>query len=837
MNKNHVVTHLSSSLLRSWLLAGIALGTSETRADDRFNVQALEIEHPGAPVDISQFSRAGGQTPGVYRVDVLVNNVPKGRQDVTFIALRDLTLSPLFTPAQWQNLGLRTRSIPALRDWPVQKPVEDFTPLMPGVVSQFDFSRQKLLITIPQGLLDTLARGAVSPELWDEGTPALLLNYNLSGARTWQNSGGSDQSQFLSLRSGANWGGWRLRNYSTWRYSRNIDGQSQQDWDSAYSFLQRDVPVLKGQFIAGESTTPADIFDSFTFRGVQLSSDDNMLPDSLRSFAPVIRGIARSNAQVTIKQNGMVIYQTYVPPGAFSIDDLYPTSASGDLEITVRESNGEERHFTQTFSAIPIMQREGRLKYALTLGKYRTYQSGGDEPEFLQGSLIYGLGYGVTLFGGSQLAQNYKAANAGIGSMVGDWGSLSFDTTLANSELTDNHTERGQAYRLQYAKSVTATGSTLSLAGIRFAGDFYHFSDASNWREDESNGNYYGQPREQYRLNLTQMINNGQWGSLSLSWYQQNYRQSQINQRSLGISYNVNIASIDYALSVSDNRTYGTESDKQIAFNVSIPLGRWLSNAWATANVNSASHGRTLYQTGINGMLLEDNNLSYAVSEGYGTHGQGNSGSASLNYLGSAAQLSGGYNYNQDTHQVNYGWQGAIVGHPFGVTFAQPLASDLSAIAIVRAPGAAGVKLQNNTGVYTDWRGYAVVNYLSPYKRTRVALDTTSLDENVDIDDNILSVVPTAGAVVMASFTTRAGSRLLLNLTYNGQPVPFGAEAFVAGDERNRAIVGDQGQVYLSGLSDQGALRVTWQGGQCEAPFILSGAQKAAVSQASSVCR
>jgi outer membrane usher protein len=147
------------------------------------------------------------------------------------------------------------------------------------------------------------------------------------------------------------------------------------------------------------------------------------------------------------------------------------------------------------------------------------------------------------------------------------------------------------------------------------------------------------------------------------------------------------------------------------------------------------------------------------------------------------------------------------------------------------------VKLQNNTGVYTDWRGYAVVNYLSPYKRTRVALDTTSLDENVDIDDNILSVVPTAGAVVMASFTTRAGSRLLLNLTYNGQPVPFGAEAFVVGDERNRAIVGDQGQVYLSGLSDQGAVRVTWQGGQCEAPFTLSGAQKAAVSQASSVCR
>lgn len=837
MKKNHVVTPRSYFALRSWLLVSCALGIAEACADDRFNVQALEIEHPGGPVDVSQFSRAGGQTPGVYRVDVLVNNALKGRQDVTFIAMKDKTLSPLFTPAEWQTLGLRTGSIPALRDWPAQKPVEDFATLMPGVVGHFDFSHQKLLITIPQELLDTLARGAVSPELWDEGAPALLLNYNLSGARTWQNAGGSDQNQFLSLRSGANWGGWRLRNYSTWRYSRNIDGQSQQDWDSAYSFLQRDVPVIKGQFIAGESTTPADIFDSFTFRGVQVFSDDNMLPDSLRGYAPVIRGIARSNAQVTIKQSGIVIYQTYVPPGAFSINDLYPTSASGDLDITVRESNGEERHFIQAFSAIPIMQREGRLKYALTLGKYRAYQYGGDEPGFVQGSLIYGLGYGVTLFGGSQVAENYHAANAGMGSMIGDLGSVSLDTTFADSELTGNHTARGQAFRLQYAKSVAATGSTLSLAGIRYRGDFYHFGEAGNRPQDDSNNLYYGAPQEQYRLNLTQSLNGGMWGSLSLSYYQQKYRQSQFNQRSLGLSYNVNIASIDYALSVTDNRSYGMESDKQIAFNVSIPLGRWLPNARATFNVNSADHGRTLYQAGVNGMLLEDNNLSYAVSEGYGTDGQGNSGSASLNYLGSAAQLSGGYNYNQDTHQINYGWQGAIVAHPFGVTFSQPLVSDVSAIAIVRAPGAAGVKLQNNTGVYTDWRGYAVVNYLSPYKRTRVALDTTSLDENIDIDDNVLSVVPTSGAVVMASFTTRAGNRLLLTLTYNGRPVPFGAEAFAVGDERNRVIVGEKGQVYLSGLPEQGRIRVIWRGGQCDAPFAFSGAEKAAVSQASSVCR
>ncbi len=47
------------------------------------------------------------------------------------------------------------------------------------------------------------------------------------------------------------------------------------------------------------------------------------LPDSLKGFAPVVRGIAKSNAQITIKQNGYAIYQTYVSPGAFEISDTF----------------------------------------------------------------------------------------------------------------------------------------------------------------------------------------------------------------------------------------------------------------------------------------------------------------------------------------------------------------------------------------------------------------------------------------------------------------------------------------------------------------------------------
>lgn len=81
----------------------------------------------------------------------------------------------------------------------------------------------------------------------------------------------------------------------------------------------------------GDGNTGSDIFDGVGFRGVRLYSSDNMYPDSQQGFAPTVRGIARTAAQLTIRQNGFIIYQSYVSPGAFEITDLHPTSSNGDL--------------------------------------------------------------------------------------------------------------------------------------------------------------------------------------------------------------------------------------------------------------------------------------------------------------------------------------------------------------------------------------------------------------------------------------------------------------------------------------------------------------------------
>ncbi|MDI5624151.1 fimbria/pilus outer membrane usher protein, partial [Salmonella enterica subsp. enterica serovar Kentucky] len=104
---------------------------------------------------------------------------------------------------------------------------------------------------------------------------------------------------------------------------RAKNGGSNLDFQNRY--VQRDITALRSQLIMGEAYTTGETFDSVNIRGARLYSDSRMLPSSQASYAPIIRGVANSNARVTITQGGYKIYETTVPPGAFIIDDLSPS--------------------------------------------------------------------------------------------------------------------------------------------------------------------------------------------------------------------------------------------------------------------------------------------------------------------------------------------------------------------------------------------------------------------------------------------------------------------------------------------------------------------------------
>ncbi|HBU8668992.1 TPA: fimbrial biogenesis outer membrane usher protein, partial [Klebsiella oxytoca] len=333
----------------------------------------------------------------------------------------------------------------------------------------------------PQAFMGNRARGYIPPELWDHGINAGLLNYNFTGNNVHNDIGGSSNYAYLNLQSGLNLGAWRLRDNTTWSYSSSgSSSTSENKWQHVNTWLERDITALRSRLTLGDSYTNGDVFDGINFRGAQLASDDNMLPDSQKGFAPVIHGIARGTAQVSVKQNGYEIYQSTVPPGPFTINDLYSAGNGGDLQVTIKEADGSSQVFTVPYSSVPVLQREGHTRYAVTAGEYRSGSNQQEKPKFFQGTLLHGLPAGWTLYGGTQLADRYRAFNLGVGKNMGELGALSLDITQANATLPDDSEHQGQSVRFLYNKSLTDTGTNIQLVGYRYSTrGYFSFADTT----------------------------------------------------------------------------------------------------------------------------------------------------------------------------------------------------------------------------------------------------------------------------------------------------------------------------------------------------------------------
>ncbi len=103
-----------------------------------------------------------------------------------------------------------------------------------------------------------------------------------------------------------------------------------------------------------------------------------MLPESLRRYAPQVRGTAATAARAVISQNGRKIREGECRPGPFVIDDLYDSAcARSDLDVQVFEADGGVSSFSVPFASVPESMRPGLSRSASPWAR-RQYGDGDD---------------------------------------------------------------------------------------------------------------------------------------------------------------------------------------------------------------------------------------------------------------------------------------------------------------------------------------------------------------------------------------------------------------------------------------------------------------------------
>lgn len=792
-------------------------------------------------IDLSRFENGGAASPGIWATDVFINGETVTHDNIRFIEQADRKVRPCITADLIKKLNLNYDRVPRGFSDALQEGKEcyDLSALLPGVSVAFDSSIQRLDIEIPQALMHNAARGYVSPALWDTGIPAVLLGYNAS-TYTTRSRGRDYTSSYIGLNGGINLGGWYFRHDGSYISQQGSGGKYQ----STNNYVQKDIASILGRVLAGETSTSGQLFDTLPFRGVELVSDDRMLPQSRRGYAPDIRGIARTNARVTVRQNSRVIYETTVPPGAFAIDDLYPTGYGGNLDVTVTEADGSVQTFQVPFSSVAQLLRPGAHRYDVVAGRLND-PSLSFNPTLYQATYQRGLTNSLTGYAGLQgSGAAYYSIQLGMATSTAI-GAFSVDVTQARVHLdtTDKPSNSGQSYQISYSKYLPETDSNLTIAAYRFStSGYYDYQTAMRAIDEEKRGGValsIWRPKNRLNVTMNQGLGLGR-GQVYLTGYTQDYWNNSKSDIQYQAGYSNNIGRLNYNISAGRVRNYTGRMENNFLLNISAPLGGYDQKhvPMLTASLNKSGNGRTGEQIGLSGNYGEDNQYNYGLTAANYNQGTGSSMTASGGWRTPYSHLTASYGAGKHYQNTSLGASGTVIAWQNGIV-ATPYTGDT--FAVVEAKEAKGAKVGGYPGLKIDRFGHAAIPYLTPYEMNEISIDPKGLPQEVELNNTSEKVAPHWGAVSKVTFGTRKGYPLLISATdVKGQPLPFGAVVSAAGGI-NVGNVGQMGQIYALTETTSGVLTVKWGSGatdQCRIRYqTTKDKQTSGFRKLTAVCR
>ncbi len=797
-----------------------------------FNTDILNTTD-GQDIDISRFSQAGYIMPGQYQMEIWVNDqsISPSAFQITFLeppysdSDNEKPLpQPCLTPEIVNRMGLTEASQEKVTYWNNGQ-CADFR-LLSGVEIRPNPAEEMVYINIPQAWLEYSDTSWLPPSRWDNGIPGLLFDYNINGMVNKPYKGKQSRSLSYNGTAGANFGAWRLR--ADYQGNLNYSSGSGQGTDNQFTwdrfYMYRAIPRWGVNLTMGENYISSEIFSSWRYTGASLESDERMLPPKLRGYAPQISGIADTNARVVISQQGRILYDSTVPAGPFTIQDL-DSSVRGRLDVEVIEQDGRKKTFQVDTAYVPYLTRPGQIRYKLVSGRSRNYEHTTEGPVFAAGEASWGISNKWSLYGGGIVAGDYNALAVGLGRDLNEFGTVSADVTQSVARIPGEETKQGKSWRLTYSKRFDDVNTDITLAGYRFSERNYMTMDQylnARYRND-----FTGREKELYTVTLNKNFEDWKT-SVNLQYSHQTWWDRRTSDYyTLSVNRYLDAFSFkNIALGISASRSIYQNRDNDSAFvRLSVPWGT------GTASYSgSMSNDRYTNTVGYSDTLnkgLSSYSLNAGVSSGSDQPSQSQM-SAYYNHSSPLASLSASFSAVEKAY-TSFGMSasgGATITargaalHAGGMNGGTRL--------LVDTDGVGGVPVDGGR-VYTNRWGIGVVTDVSSYYRNTTSVDLNRLPEDMEATRSVVESVLTEGAIGYREFEVLKGSRLfaVLRLADNSHP-PFGASVTNA-KGRELGMVADSGLAWLSGVNPGETLNVGWDGRtQCvvDIPARLDPAQQ-----------
>jgi outer membrane usher protein len=660
-----------------------------------------------------------------------------------------------------------------------------------GCTVSIDEGAQRALITVPPASLDTTHLSAAerrSPDI-TPASPGAFLNYQLSAQQIGgQNIGGAYAELGVFAGAGV------LTSTAVARYG-NDDNQVVR-LDTTYT---QDFPATLETLSLGDAISDGGSWgNAVRYAGVRWSRNFGLRPDLLTTPLLATSGTATVPSTVDVFVNNQLVTSSTLPPGPFVIDRLPTVSGTGDVSVVVRDALGREQVLTQSFYSSVALLAPGLSQYSFNLGKIRAnYGLESNDYGATLGEASYrrGITDAITLEGHAEyLAGDAHAAGLNAAFALGQIGVINF--TAANG-------------------GDSAGSGWLSGVGLEHRGTNTSFIASSLWAGRDFS--QVGEPldpgmRMRQRSLLQTGMGLGRFGSLSLAYVRQTYRESP-TQQTLGLTHSIRLGSVgSLNLTVTQTRTaaqFATTAQNSTSAYLIFVLPLDFRRAATLSTVGGSGPGAPANE------VVASVTQSPPVGPGSGYRF---SASTAGNYDADWRQQFSGADLEVEAAR-NQGLSGQSAYLSGAMTFLDGQLNTTRAVngsfAMVDVAGLADVPVyvENQLTTHTDAAGRALLYNLRPYEANRISITPEDLPLDTVIAASSTIMTPPYRSGVIARFPVeRVHSGTFRLVTDDGRPVPVGAVVTLKGTQFPVVL---DGMVYVTGYDHGMAADASWPGGRC----------------------
>ncbi|MDV5030447.1 fimbrial biogenesis usher protein [Escherichia coli] len=750
------------------------------------------------------FSKTPRFLPGEHSVEVIVNGKSRGIGAVRFDDEGTLCINEDFL----QFAGLMP--VPLSGGEACHDIRQDYKQ---ALVNAYP-GQEKLEIYVPEQALNSLAGDIKN---FQQGGTAGLLNYSLYSMRNEYENDNRSYS-WADLEGGFNIADWAVRS----RYMLTND-DNQYSTDSIYTYAERVFPAQRVKLQVGEINSQLDVLSGVPITGVQLLPASGLQGNG--SGARVL-GIAKSSqARVEIRQNGRLIYNTIVPVGPFTLDDVPVVSNNVDLDVTVSETDGSSLRYRIPASSYNSLLSKP-IGLTVSAGRAREIHSEYEDPWLFTISDGWRVTPGINVIASGIAAQSYQAVGSRLETMINDDWRLFASLSASNEQFGDS----GHGQKMELQSDFTINDSLrFSTSAAHYSSDFRELTDAMD---------------DDYRSYDNSYSADVSWGgslagtfSLGFSYNQSSnsdYGDSRYILASWNKTFKYASVSVNWQTAVGSDDN--DQDDDLLYMNISIPLG----GSQSLTSYMQKQGDRTTYGVQNSGMISR--NTYYSISTDHDNQSGDNRFNGNINTNLHYTQLSVGAGSNGD-HSRNYNARlsGAIAMHNDGLTFSPYAIRQTFAIAKLNVPRS-GVEIESPQGtIWTDVWGQAVIPGLNEWRRSRIEVNANKLPQSMVLANGVKYVAAGHGSVSEVRFNVLESRRVMLKVTTaDGRPL---AKGLAIEDEQGNYIVTsvDDGHVFLNDVEQVSELYVLDKDNRrlCQITYTLSDDwdKEAFYEQVNEVCR